>query len=155
MSEEDLKKFIEDVIADMVEAGELEAGKAEVEGEEDMEGEDMEMEMGDEVEAMEEDVNIDELLAEILAEEEDEAMEEGYGEKELDEGLMDKIVKAVNRFGSSGAVEDLKKDIPAKVKAGKKLEASGKLKSFTEPTDDEVNAIVKAARIVTGKQFYP
>jgi hypothetical protein len=43
MSEEDLKSFIEDVIEDMVKAGELEAGDA-VEDEEDVDGEDEEME---------------------------------------------------------------------------------------------------------------
>ncbi|CAB4138356.1 hypothetical protein UFOVP331_1, partial [uncultured Caudovirales phage] len=53
MSEEDLKSFIEDVISDMVEAGELEAGH---EGMED-EVEDKEEE--------EEEVNLDELLREI------------------------------------------------------------------------------------------
>jgi hypothetical protein len=53
MSEEDLKKFIEDVIADMVEAGELEAGH---EGMEDEEGEE---------EMMDEEVNLEELMADI------------------------------------------------------------------------------------------
>jgi len=128
MSEEDLKSFIEDVIADMVEAGELEAGEGE-EGEE-MEDEEMETEE-------EEEVNIDELLAEIDSMDEEEEM--------MEEGLMDKIVKAVNRFGSSGRIEDLKKEIPAKVAAGKKLAASGKIESFTEPTDADINTIVKAA----------
>jgi hypothetical protein len=55
MSEEDLKSFIEDVIKDMIEAGELEAGH-----EEEAEAEEMEMEMPEE-----EEINIDELLAEI------------------------------------------------------------------------------------------
>ena len=55
MDEDDLKKFIEDVIADMVEAGELEGnmegeeGEEEVEGEEEMEM-DMEMPMAEEKE---------------------------------------------------------------------------------------------------------
>ena len=49
MSEDDLKKFIEGVIADMVAAGELEG---EMEGEE-----------GEEVEGEEEEINIDELMA--------------------------------------------------------------------------------------------
>ena len=53
MSEEDLKSFIEDVIADMVEAGELEAGDAvEDEEDEEVEVEDMDME-DDEMESME------------------------------------------------------------------------------------------------------
>ena len=41
MTDEDLKKFIEDVIADMVESGELEAG----EGAEEEEGEDMDVDV--------------------------------------------------------------------------------------------------------------
>lgn len=52
MSEEDLKSFIESVIADMVKAGELEAGHEGEEGEEEEESE-------------EEEVSIDELLDEM------------------------------------------------------------------------------------------
>jgi len=55
MSAEDLKDFIESVIADMVEAGELEAGEG-MEGEE--EGEEGEEEMMDEV-------DLEELMAEV------------------------------------------------------------------------------------------
>ena len=55
MSEEDLKSFIESVIADMVAAGELEAGH---EGMEDEEG-------AEEEESEEEEVSIDELLDEM------------------------------------------------------------------------------------------
>lgn len=57
MSEDDLKSFIEDVIKDMVSAGELEAG----EGEEEV---DMEAEAGAE-EELDEEFNIDELLSEM------------------------------------------------------------------------------------------
>jgi len=52
MSEEDLKSFIEGVIADMVAAGELEAGHEGMEGEEGAEGE-------------EEEVSLDELMDEM------------------------------------------------------------------------------------------
>ena len=61
MSEEDLKSFIEDVIKDMVSAGELEAGHEGMEDEEGYEGE--------------EEINIDELLAEV---------DEAYNKKALD-----------------------------------------------------------------------
>jgi len=61
MDEDDLKHFIEDVIKDMVSAGELEAGH---EGMEDEEGAEGEEEMGGE-----EEINIDELLAEIEVDE--------------------------------------------------------------------------------------
>jgi hypothetical protein len=55
MSEDDLKSFIEGVIADMVTAGELEGGHEGMEGEE-----------GEEVEASEEEeINIDEIVAEL------------------------------------------------------------------------------------------
>ena len=54
MSEEDLKSFIESVIADMVKAGELEAGHEGMEGEE-----------GAEEESEEEEVSIDELMDEM------------------------------------------------------------------------------------------
>jgi len=70
MSEEDLKNFIEDVIADMVESGELEAGEEfeaedeEVEGDEEIEVEDeTEMAMEGE-EEMEEVVNEEEEVEE-------------------------------------------------------------------------------------------
>ena len=83
MSEDDLKSFIEDVIKDMVSAGELEAGHEGMENEEGKEEEGEEMEADeeetemetDEEEEIDEEINIDELLAEIegsnLSEEED------------------------------------------------------------------------------------
>ena len=76
MTDEDLKKFIEDVIADMVESGELEAG----EGAEEEEGEDMDVDVDVDVED-EEEVDLAELLKEI------EDMEEGmkYYEDDMDE----------------------------------------------------------------------
>ena len=83
MSEEELKKLIEDVIEDMVAAGELEAGEkfgGEMEDEEiDLEIEDDEMDG----EMEEEEMSIDELLSEMDSLDEEE-MEEGY-KKEMDE----------------------------------------------------------------------
>jgi hypothetical protein len=76
MTDEDLKKMIEDVIADMVGSGELEAGHEGGEGEE--EGEEMEM-------SDEEEVDLAELLKEI-DEMEDETMNEN---EEIEEGLGD------------------------------------------------------------------
>ena len=74
MSEDDLKSFIEDVIKDMVSAGELEAGHEGMENEEGEEEEGEEIEAGEE-EEIDEDINIDELLAEMeetnVSEEED------------------------------------------------------------------------------------
>ena len=64
MDEDELKSFIEDVIKDMVSAGELEAGHEEGEAEEE---EEMEVpEEGEEMEASEEEeLDLEELLAEI------------------------------------------------------------------------------------------
>jgi hypothetical protein len=66
MTDDDLKKFIEDVIADMVESGELEAG----EGAEEEEGEDVDVDVDVDVED-EEEVDLAELLKEIEGMEED------------------------------------------------------------------------------------
>ena len=155
MSEEDLKSFIEDVIADMVEDGELEAG-------EDMEGEEMEDE--EEESEEEEEVNIDELLAEIDSMDEmypeEEMMDEMYHEDEMmeeedeemmGEGFMDSLKNFSSYFSASkGRIEDLKKEIPIKIKGGIRLSDPNytgprKLKSFTPPTEAETEAIVKAA----------
>ena len=98
MSEEDLKSFIEDVISDMVESGELEAGEnMEEEDMEDMEDmkdmEDMEDMKDGEMETeeeMEEEVSIDELLAEIDSMYEDDPMEEMYSTYEMkDDGMIE------------------------------------------------------------------
>ena len=78
MTDEDLKKMIEDVIADMVSSGELEAGHEGMEDEAGMEGE-MEAEE-------EEEINLDELLAEIATLDEEEMEDEGMMyEEELEE----------------------------------------------------------------------
>ena len=67
MSEEDLKSFIEDVIADMVKAGELEAGDA-VE-DEDVEVEDEDVEVEDmEMDSMEVEIEEDEYIEEAKEE---------------------------------------------------------------------------------------
>ena len=60
MSEDDLKSFIEGVIADMVSAGELEGGH---EGMENEEGE----EEGEEEESSEEEISINELMNELMS----------------------------------------------------------------------------------------
>ena len=78
MTDEDLKKMIEDVIADMIDSGELEAGEgAEEEGEE--------MEMSDE----EEDVDLTELLKEIEEEMKDDKKEV----KEMDDSSKDEKIE--------------------------------------------------------------
>jgi hypothetical protein len=139
MTDEDLKKMIEDVIADMVASGELEAGEGGDEIE-DMEGEEVE----------DEEVNLDELLAEIesLDEEEDDMMyedeEKMMEENPMAENLMAKIVKAVNRLGSSGAVEDLIKDKLPRVVAAAKRE--GKLNSDFELSQEMIDSLTLRAK---------
>jgi len=76
MTDEDLKSMIEDVIADMIKSGELEAGS---ESEED----EMEMEMEpEEVEVEDEDVDLSELLREIEGLEEESMLEGKIPSKE-------------------------------------------------------------------------
>lgn len=64
MSEDDLKSFIEDVIKDMIEAGEIEAGHEEEESEEEEEGEEEE--------------SIDELLSKMESNKLKKELEEAY-----------------------------------------------------------------------------
>jgi len=123
MTDEDLKKFIEDVIADMVEAGELEAGEGEEEeGEEAEEGEEMEDE---------EEVNLDELLDEI------EMMEGDDEEEVMEEGFMDKIVKFVTR--ESGKIKEKIDQMPVAVRGGIKR---GELPSGYQPSETEISTLV-------------
>jgi len=82
MTDEDLKKMIEDVIADMVASGELEAGESE-EGEE---GEEMEMSDEEEVDLAELLREIEEMEKEEMYEEKEEMTEE---KEEVEEGLGD------------------------------------------------------------------
>lgn len=87
MSEEDLKSFIETVIQDMIDAGEIEGGQEEMGGEEKGSEMSPEMEMNPETPetpetGIEEDVDLDELLMEI-------EMEEMLDEMEMDEEEVD------------------------------------------------------------------
>ena len=93
MTEKDLKNFIEDVISDMIEAGELEAGH---EGMEDEEGEE---EMGEEGE--EEEINLDELLAEMYDEDLEEAKDlkpDAYYEKHDSSSRASKFKRGLPKF---------------------------------------------------------
>jgi hypothetical protein len=170
MSEEDLKSFIEDVIADMVKAGELETGE-DMEGE-DMEGEDME---GEDMED-EEEVNIDELLAEIDSMDEmysDDMMEEV---EELDEvnalGLTDMealisflvpVLTVATGFASSvikGKLKTAKNAKELKAKAEEIAKESGDEKldeaySTVETLRSELNEVnlLNAKLLYTNKIF--
>jgi hypothetical protein len=112
LSEDDLKSFIEDVIADMVTAGELEAGdEFEVEDEEveDEEEIDVEDDTEVEVEVNEEKEDIDEAKEDIDEAKED--MDEGYGKEdmdegkeELEEGLKDSMKALIKKAKEEGIV---------------------------------------------------
>jgi hypothetical protein len=79
MSEDDLKSFIEDVIADMIEAGELEAGEEFEVEDEDVEDEDIDIDVEDETE--EEVMEAEEEVDEVVNEEEvDEAKKDDMDE---------------------------------------------------------------------------
>ena len=110
MTDEDLKKMIEDVISDMVASGELESGDAEGE-EEEMEGE-------------EEMVDIEELLKEI---EEEEMYEEKEDLQEFSLGLNDmeaaiSMIAPALAIATGFAVNVIKSRL-AKAKSAKELKA--------------------------------
>jgi len=101
MSEDDLKSFIEDVIADMVTAGELEAGE-EFETEDDDE---IDVEDDDDID-VEDDTEVDvEVNEEMRKDDMDEAhtamhgkddMDEEMRKDDMDEGIMDRLKAAYN-----------------------------------------------------------
>lgn len=107
MSEDDLKSFIEDVIADMVTAGELEAGdEFEVEDEEVEDDEEIDVEDDTEVDVEVNEVDgfnpektgdleLDRARAKGQLEGEED-MDEGYGKEDMDEGMMDKLKAIYN-----------------------------------------------------------
>jgi hypothetical protein len=96
MDEDDLKSFIEDVIKDMVSAGELEAGEGEEEEEMEMEPEEGEEEMETEEEELDENVDLDELLAEL----EETEKEETYEAKEEKEETNEELEEALDTIKS-------------------------------------------------------
>jgi hypothetical protein len=123
MSEEDLKDFIEDVIADMVKAGELEAGEEFDAEEEDMEDMD-DMEADDEIE-VEDDV-------EMTMEGEEKEMDEVINEEEIEEGIKDIAKRIWTDPEMLGAIITVD---------GKKVS----LKDFMSMAGDAANAGVKGA----------
>ena len=126
MSEEDLKSFIEDVISDMVEAGELEAGH---EGMED-EVEDKEEE--------EEEVNLDELLRE---------MELDYDD--LDRSNDDAYGKAFDAMNTSPKLMFRNPIELAKAVVGEyRQELEEKKRSSSSPREFESEALMYASKMM-------
>jgi len=130
MSEEDLKSFIEDVIADMVEAGELEAGE-EFDAEEDMEDMDGE-----------EEIEIEDEAEEIMEGEKEEVDEVVVNEEEVEEGVIDKLKKVYNDKellskiitvdGEKVSIKDLLSLAGSGAAAGQAKSGSGKTSSIGE-----------------------
>jgi hypothetical protein len=146
MTEDDLKSFIEDVIADMVESGELEAGE-EFESEDD----DEEIDVEDDTEV---DVEVNEAK---------EDMDEGYGKddmdegkEEMDEGVMDKLKKLYNDKkllskivtvdGQEVSIKDLLALAGSGATAGMAKSGSGKTSSIGEAEVEEMMAEVEALK---------
>jgi hypothetical protein len=170
MSEDDLKSFIEDVIKDMVSAGELEAGHEGMENEEGKEEEDEEMEAdeeetemeADEEEEIDEEINIDELLAEIegsnLSEEED--LNEFVG---TDVITLQQAMEALSAvLGGTGAialsVPEIRSALKAKLEKIAKPKNESKEEEMTEQLAElqselnEVN-LLNAKLLYTNKIF--
>jgi hypothetical protein len=132
MTDEDLKKMIEDVIADMMSSGELDLEAGEAEESEEMEPE---MEMGEE----EEEINLDELLAEIASLEEDEMEDEGMMyEEELEEDYgniavsMSEFLPAIlAAFGVVGAAA------ASTIAQIKKAKSKGEVKNIIDKVKSE------------------
>ena len=140
LSEDDLKSFIEDVIADMVNDGELEAGEEFEAEDEESEDEDIDIEVEDE-----EEVTIDENAR-------TDAEEEGYkdgmkDEKEdMDEGVMDKLKAAYNDKellskivtvdGEKVSLKDLLGLASSGAAGGMATSGAGKMSSIGEAEED-------------------
>jgi hypothetical protein len=97
MSEDDLKHFIEDVIKDMVSAGELEAGHEGMEGEEGEEEMGDEEKMGGEELELDEEFDINELLAELE--------ETSYNKKATSKGSLN-TTKGKDEYHTDETEED-------------------------------------------------
>ena len=106
MSEDDLKSFIEDVISDMVSAGEIEPGEEFVEDE-------IEVEDVEDVE-VEDDVDVDIEIDEAKKEEVDEAKKEEVDEAKKEE--VDEMSDPVMRHGEKGDNEEEKETEEMRIK---------------------------------------
>lgn len=146
MSEDDLKSFIEDVIKDMVEAGELEAGD-EMESEDEESEEDMEVEVEDDME-------------DIMEGEEE--VEEGYDMEDMDEAFT--TGQGAGEGMSDNALKDLAskfgKDVADYVKANFELGSATKAmasESEIEEAIEEVNKLkaeLQEVNLLNAKLLY-
>jgi len=145
MSEDDLKSFIEDVIKDMVEAGELEAGE--------------EMDMDDEESEMDMDIEVEDEMEDTMMEEKEELEEmdevswneknnptRGASKKELDPKKVGKSTSAyaVNLEEVLAEVEDLKKELQEVNLLNAKLLYTNKIFKAKNLSEDKKLKVLKA-----------
>jgi hypothetical protein len=160
MSEDDLKSFIEDVIKDMVSAGELEAGHEGMENEEG--AEEMEMDDEEEMEADEEDeeeINIDELLAEVEVDEvskEEDVNEASDVYLTQAEAIVSALVSAGVVAAAALSVQEVR---DALVKKGNALKTylKSKISGSKETTDeqlDELRSELNEVNLLNAKLLY-
>jgi len=110
MGEDDLKSFIEDVIKDMVAAGELEAGHEGMENEEGAEENEAGESEEEEPEEIDEDINLEELLNEEETEKDEMSLEELLAElSKVDEEYHDDKTEELEEAMATIAI--LKKDL--------------------------------------------
>ena len=141
MTDDDLKKFIEDVIADMVESGELEAG----EGAEEEEGEDVDVDVDVDVED-EEEVDLAELLKEIEDMEEDMKYEEPVDEAKEELGEAEDLDKA--------EIKDELAKIKDAAKEEGKLDENMITDLFSPQTLDQIGFILSMGVIPAAKMAF-
>ena len=146
MSEDDLKGFIEDVIKDMVEAGELEAGD--------------EMEMDDEESDMDIDIEVEDEEVEVMEEEKEEKLEEmdevswneknnptrGASKKELDPKKVGQSTSAyaINLEEALAQVDELKEEIKEVNLLNAKLLYTNKIFKAKNLSEDKKLRVLKA-----------
>jgi hypothetical protein len=132
MSEEDLKDFIESVIKDMVEAGEIEAGSEEEEEEEEEEGE-----------------SIDEFLNEM----EGDDLKEYREDQPTEEEILAMICKEYpNSKQCRTSMKESKASKAAKLKSSKELEEAYSVIRSMKKDINEVN-LLNAKLLYTNKIF--
>jgi hypothetical protein len=157
MSEEDLKSFIETVIQDMIDAGEIEGGQEEMGGEEKGSEMSPEMEMNpmapEAPEAgIEEDVNLDELLMEIEMEEMLGEMEMEMDEEESMDEMMDTDIQTGNIAEKMKAARMKRQAEKEKMAKDKELnEAYNTIKTLRSELN-EIN-LLNAKLLYTNKLF--
>jgi hypothetical protein len=131
MSDEEIEELVTQVIDDMIASGKLMAGEGEEEEEEDMEDmEDAGIEDMEDMEDMEGEEDIDEMLAELLAEADD--VEEEINEEEMvNEAISPEIAAVLAAFGLPVVAASVAK-LSDMAKAGKLGSAGKSVINFLE-----------------------